>query len=131
MQHATSFAASIEKELVNLEFAEKVRYLLGEFSRRVLEKDLITQGGVAVVLEGNSFYHNRDLFSACLKNLRAMTQMMGDRQYKLKKEIVNILIDESFEEELTIPWICLSLFAVSQKNVKSRRSRLLMLRRIS
>lgn len=35
-----------------------------------------------------------------MKNLQAMTQMMGNRQYKLKKEIVNILIDESFEEEL-------------------------------
>lgn len=83
-----------------MEFAEKVHYLLDEFSRKELEKDLLTRGWVTVALEGNSFYHNRDLFSACLKNLRAMTQMMGNGQYKLKKEIINILIDESFEKEL-------------------------------
>ncbi|KYN11791.1 hypothetical protein ALC57_16046 [Trachymyrmex cornetzi] len=95
-----SFVVSIEKELVNLEFVKKVRYLLDQFSNKELQKNLIMQGGVVVKLEGNSIYHNRDLFSTCMKNLQAMTQMMGNRQYKLKKKIVNILIDESFEEEL-------------------------------
>lgn len=100
LQCNISFVASIEKELVNLELVEKVRYLLEQFSSKELENDLITRGGIAVVLEDNSFYYNRDLFFTCLKNLRAMTQMIGNRQYKLKKEVINILLDESFEEEL-------------------------------
>ncbi|XP_077260899.1 uncharacterized protein LOC143896758 [Temnothorax americanus] len=100
LQCNISLATSIEKELVDLEFAEKVHYLLGQFSSKELQKDLITRGGVAFVLEGNSCCYNCDLFSTCLKNLRAMTQMMGERQYKLKTEVLKILIDESFEEDL-------------------------------
>lgn len=77
-----------------MEFVEKVRYLLDKFSNKELKKDLITREGVAIVLKNNSFYHNRDLFSICLKNLRTITQMMGDKQHKFKKEIINILVDE-------------------------------------
>lgn len=73
LQCNISLATSIEKELVDLEFTGKVCYLLEQFSRKELQKDLITRGGVAFLLEGNSSCYNCDLFSTCLKNLRAMT----------------------------------------------------------
>jgi len=59
-----------------------------------------------------------------------MTQMIGDRQYKLKKEIVNILIDKSFEEELSHSLDLLKLIYRITENVKSRIPQLLMLRKI-
>ncbi|XP_039315529.1 uncharacterized protein LOC120360042 [Solenopsis invicta] len=100
LQCHKSFAASVEVDLVDFELAENVRYLLDEFSSRELQENLIVHGGTDIKLRNCSHSHYWNLFSSCMKNYGAMRQLVGDRECRLKKNVVSILIEDSFEEKL-------------------------------
>jgi len=89
----------IGKLLLNEDFVDKVRYLLLEFSN--LKEDLLKRDGATIILSNTNGCDNlHDMYASCKKNLAAMRQIVGENVYKLKRTVVNILFDETFEQEL-------------------------------
>lgn len=94
-----SFVASLERILLDKNFADKVHHLFVEFSD--LQEDLLKHDGAIIIISNTTAYsYLHDMYASCKKNLAAMRQIIGKGICKLKKAVVNILFDETFEQVL-------------------------------
>ena len=94
----------LAKAVVNHSFSTKVTQVLKTFKSSQLERKLTKLGGKRIVLPGDTRWCSyRDAFRYCLENLNFMRHIIiKEGLLEIKKEIVDLISDKDFEEELLV-----------------------------
>ena len=94
----------LAKVVVDHSFSTKETQVLKTFKSSRLERKLTKLGGKRIVLPGDTRWCSyRDAFRCCLENLNFTRNIIiKEGLLEIKKEIVDLISDKDFEEELLV-----------------------------